>query len=137
MSVEAITKYRAGDGSEWDTADDAEKRDRLNSEVASIEAMLGAGINSPDRRRQHNASVLSGAKQMTVLLCRREFPDQSVFQHEPSEIHPMSFAGRFLDDNGGPLRRVWWRFQCIDEEGREYEQPYYAINPHRWTGETI
>lgn len=65
--------------------------------------------------------------QAIVDLAWRE-TGHGVFQHPAADIHPFSVAGRVLDS--GPLSRAWWRFMCIDEQWREWEQPYFARNPN-------
>jgi hypothetical protein len=45
------------------------------------------------------------------------------------KIHRQGIIGRFLDDSGSKvLYSTWYRFMCIDENYREWCQPYYAIN---------
>ena len=70
-----------------------------------------------------------------IELCRELYPTEPVFQNDPMAIHPMSFAGRFLDDNPSPVGRIWHRFAC-SADGFMYEQPYYALNPDQFKGET-
>jgi hypothetical protein len=124
--MQAIVKYKATDGSEWNTAERCERRDALNGEIVALEARIGPRITTG--RGAIDPGVVSDVKAAVVDICRREFPEQSVFQHEAAAIHPMSFAGRFLDEVGGPIARIWYRFACISGPW-EYEQPYYALNP--------
>lgn len=47
---------------------------------------------------------------------------------------PASFGwiGRYFDDGGhNCLYEAWSRLRCIDEKGREWGQPYYALNPEK------
>jgi hypothetical protein len=129
----AVTKYIAADGTQWDDESLAMKRDQLDAEVRAIEATLPKPPNNPDDRLAVDPDVFKAAKTAVVELCRREYPREAIFQHDPMEIHPFSFAGRLLDDVGGPLRRVWWRFMCY-RDGWMHEQPYWAQNPGKFTG---
>jgi hypothetical protein len=44
------------------------------------------------------------------------------------KVHRQGIVGRYLDDSKSELSKIWYRFYCIDEKYREWEQPYYAIN---------
>lgn len=37
--------------------------------------------------------------------------------------------GRYLDDNDSFICKHWLRFRCMDDNYREYGQPYFASNP--------
>lgn len=127
--METITKYRANDGCEFSTEAEALKRDHLIAAIDSAMApMAGVPELRPDQYYQHLPSVVLACRCSIVLLCRIEYPNTQVFKAEPASVHPQSFAGRFLGDNPGPLYDAWCRFMRIDNAGREYEQPYYAMN---------
>jgi hypothetical protein len=130
----AATVYIASDGSRWDSEEDAAKRDALDAEVRAIEATIPKPPSGSKNRVAVDPAAFKAAKIAVIELCRREYPKEPVFKHDPMEIHPMSFAGRFLSDNGGPLNRIWWRF-CCHRDGWMYEQPYFALNPDRFEGD--
>lgn len=45
------------------------------------------------------------------------------------EIHRRGIIGRVIDDSGNKdLYQTWYRFMCIDDNYKEWQQPYYAIN---------
>jgi hypothetical protein len=69
----------------------------------------------------------------SLACATAQYPSEAIFAHDAMEIHPFSYAGRFLDDAGGPLRRVWSRFMC-HHDGWMYEQPYFALNPDKFEG---
>lgn len=134
--VEAIIKYKASDGSMWGGEEGALEREKLIETIDAIMAPMGP---TPDLDRnyvsdgaeyvQHEPEAVIGCKVEIVRLCAERFPDQPIFKYQPpSAIHPFSFAGRFLDDVGGPLNGAWNRFMCTDERGREWQQPYLANN---------
>jgi hypothetical protein len=127
--MKTITLYQAVDGSNWPTEAEALKRDTLcaqvNEAMSAVRArpkVLDAG-NGDFFLQQDRDKVLS-AKQAIV-----EVTGHDVFKHPAADIHPQSFAGRLLDDMGGPLRDAWWRLSCIDLQWREWDQPYYVNNP--------
>ncbi len=127
--MEAILKYRATDGSEWTTQQECVTRDQLDAQVRALETEIGPGVDRG--RRKIDPVLVARVKADVVALCREKWPNEAVFQHDPAEIHPMSYAGRFLDDAGGPIRRIWWRFACTNGEW-EYEQPYFALHPEKF-----
>lgn len=129
MAVQII-KYRADDGSEWKTIAEAVTRDVLCGEIGAVMEPLGDRVRIDSNQYvQHDPATVIKCRVGILALAAREFPSFDIFSHKPpEEVHPRSIASRILDDLGGPLCRAWNRFSCIDEQGREYEQPYYAIN---------
>lgn len=126
--MKILTVYESTDGSRWDKREDAEKRDALNHAVTMIEMCLPAIPNDCDTRIAVDPTARDLAKKALVELCRIEHPEQDIFKHDPLIIHPMSFAGRFLNEVGGPLDRAW-RWFCCERDGWLYQQPFYALNP--------
>lgn len=64
-----------------------------------------------------------------MTICRELYPTEKIFQF--ADVPSFSYAGRFLDEVGGPLRRIWFRFMCMNAEW-EYEQPFYALHPEEF-----
>jgi hypothetical protein len=129
--AKAHTVYIATDGSQWDNENQAIVRDTLDAAVAAIEATLPPLPRDPHARVAVDVEAFKAAKTAVVELCRALYPREAVFQHDPMEIHPFSYAGRLLNEAGGPLDRVWRMFMCY-RDGWLYEQPYYASNPEKW-----
>jgi hypothetical protein len=127
----AKTVWIATDGSQWDTTNEALVRDALDAAVRLIESTIPETPNESGIRVAVDASAMRAAKRAVVELCRATYPGENVFRHDPEAIHPRSYAGRFLDEVGGPLRRVWFRFLCY-RDGWIYEQPFFAINPQEF-----
>lgn len=130
--MKVLTIYEADDGTRFDKAEDAYRRDKLHAEVRAIEETLPPRPDASDERVEVASSIVWAAKSATVHLCRREYPTQKVFQYPPEQIHPHSFAGRFLDDQRNPLTRIWYWFQC-ERDGWLYNQPFFALNPDKFT----
>ena len=129
--AQQITKWVANDGSEWRALADAEARDKLVDAIADVMAPLGRDRQLRDNQFiQHDPHSVLRCRVGILKLAAKEFPSFAIFRHEPLEVvHPMSAAGRILDDCGGPLCQAWNRFMRIDELGREWQQPYFAANP--------
>jgi hypothetical protein len=131
--MEAITKYKARDGSEWASEAEARATENLLDVVDEIMAPLGPPVSvRPEEYVQHNAGTVLAARAAIVKLCAKRLPGFPIFHHEPAEeVSPFSVAGRILDDIGGPLSVAWCRFMKIDDQGREWEQPYFVLNTPR------
>jgi hypothetical protein len=129
--MKAVTVFVASDGSRWDSEAEAVARDVLDAAVRDVEQRLPTPPSDSGERIAVDPEVFRAAKTAVVELCRAEYPNEAVFQHDPMDIHPFSFAGRLLDDVGGPLRRIWWRFMCY-RDGWMYQQPYFALNPDKF-----
>lgn len=129
--MESIIKYRSNDGSEHRTEEAALKRDVLHSQCVEIMAPLGevpAGVTDGKGWLQHDLETVNTCKDQVLELCRTEGLDKHfpAFKNHGRDCHPMSIIGRILDDTGGPLSAAWSRFACIDPQGREHQQPYFA-----------
>lgn len=82
---------------------------------------------------QHDRRDVATAKTRLVLLARDEWPNESVWQHKPEDIHPMGIAGRIASEGSNPrFSNAWGRLMCINFDNfREYDQPYFALNPDK------
>lgn len=135
--MKTVTRYRADDGSYWDTAEQAIHRDHLHLEIGDAMRPMGDRAKKYDRLLsmghhyiQHTEEAVLAVKGALLRLCRRELSGHEVFSLPPEEVHNRSIAGRIIDDSQcEPIRRAWWRLMCTDEEHREWEQPYYASHP--------
>ena len=129
--METIIKYKSNDGIEWDNQSDAEKRDALCMKVDAVMLPLGKvpeGVTAGKGWLQHDLETINQAKDAILEICREQGYDKSYpsFKERGRNCHPLSFIGRVLDDNGGPLNTAWSRFARIDVQGREHQQCYYA-----------
>lgn len=131
-------RFQCSDGSEWETEEQAARQDELLAECDRVAAMLPNVKVDYHQRYGHHLPTLAAYKYEVVALCARRFPNEKMFKYPAADIHPFSYAGRFLDDAAPTIRmRLWYRLQCIDESGYEYEQPFFALNPGKWSGETL
>lgn len=129
--MQSVIKFKADDGSEWSTEVAALKRDRLCARIN--QAMRPLGPANPLMRAgkgwvQHDLETVNRCKDAIVEICLEEGLGKSfpVFNNKGRNIHPLSVAGRILDDYGGPLNEAWNRFCRIDPKGREHQQCYFA-----------
>ena len=73
---------------------------------------------------QHTPEIVEEAQEAFIELCVQESVLPEKFLQ--GKVHRQGIIGRYLDD--GSFSKHWYRFMCIDEKYREWEQPYFAIN---------
>ena len=129
--MKTVTKYQTTDGREWKSRDEAKKHEDLCLQVEEAMKPLGDIPEEVSRGKgwiQHDLETVWQAREDILVICR----EQGYAEHYPAfntpgrEAHPLSVIGRVLNDNGGPLNSAWNRFMCIDPQGREHQQPYFA-----------
>lgn len=78
---------------------------------------------------QHIPEVIEEVQETFIELCVEQgiLPDKFL----KNKVHRQGIIGRYLDDSGSGSYKYWYRFMCIDEKYREWEQPYYAINSEK------
>jgi len=140
--VRKITQYKTKDGTVFSAKAKADKHEKLCDEINA--AMKPLGPLPKDGRHKftdcdfvggkgylsHNPSVVLQVRIGLVKIAGRFHGWFK--QHKAEDIHSHSVAGRYLSD-GGPsvLYTAWSRLMCIDDQGREWGQPYFALNPNK------
>lgn len=149
--MKTVTKYQANDGTQFDTAEAAEKRDK---DLVVIDEITRACLKSTPTDcnwdgyiQQHGPAVMDYKRVLMRMAKERGVyggspgPDEktfSIWDRPVEEVHARGIAGRFLDDSGqNHIYRAWHRLACMDGRFREYNQPYFAINPDKATGGEI
>jgi hypothetical protein len=133
--MKAVTVYEAADGSRWNTPDACMRRDQDILEVAKAMLPLGQERSLESHEYiQRSGAVCLQVKRDLIEIAKKSYPpkDYPVFQNDPDAIHPWSNAGRVISDTDGPLSTAWRRLMLINWENfREYQQPYFALNPDK------
>lgn len=121
-----VTKYVSEDGVSFDTAKACTEHEKLVKTLSAIMAPLGKKPKDPGcvfanggGYIQHSLEDVAKARQGLLNL----------FNKGRKESMGFSFLGRYLDDSGSIAYSEWVRLYCIDERGREWGQPFYAITP--------
>lgn len=146
MTIQTVTKYRATDGSEWATIEEAVKRERL---IAGVRVAMNPLVPCPDAPDfsngmhgyiQQDKAVVRSVTEALIAIADgtadepgplRWWFDSQEKDHGKrpgAEVHP-SWFGRILDGAHQPLDRAFYRLCCIDSQGREWGQSYFANNP--------
>lgn len=140
--MKEVTRYQSNDGKIWEDAMNAQKRDNQIELTKIAMKPLDTGsldINNSNSRGYiiHKMENIRTTKKSLIELSKSNLPEGWLENSSvtPMDIHPSYFA-RFID-NDGPLSRAWSRMCCIDDEGKEYGQMFYAINPDKADGGCI
>lgn len=136
-----VTRYVANDGSEWRFEAQCLARDALIVKVADAMAELkstptdnnweGYVQQDPDAIIRCRDKLFEIANTDDVL---KSWIDRQCTTHGKTvrelarEVHP-SWFGRLLDGGHEPLAKAYARLCAIDADYREWNQPYYALNP--------
>jgi hypothetical protein len=140
--AKAITKYQAEDGSEFVTEAEAQAHDRLCAETADIIKLLHPIPEDCDFSNgggfvQQIPAVALAVQRGIVKVARRYFNRDEIydrhFDYAENAEKPVgyTFVGRLIND-GCPnvLYGAWHRIMCMDENFREWGQPYFASHPN-------
>lgn len=136
-----IQKWKASDNSEWNSEADADARDEMIRSVNDAMSPLGprdSRVERGDGYFQHSEVALTRAKLALYEIAKagplKWLIDDQINIHGKTDadmalrVH-VSWFGRMLDGGCDPLERAYARLYCIDDQFREWQQPYYAINP--------
>lgn len=134
-----IVRYQARDGSVWNSEAAADRRDRLNFEVAQVMAGLTPRPKALEDNKgylQHSAASVLNVSRLLMSLAApflgADWMQRQRAKHSEDEIALgiRGCFGRICDgDDSEPLQRAYSRMLCIDDQNREWQQPYFAINP--------
>lgn len=129
--MEEIRKYKAVDGSVFNTKEECLKYEILIERVFAIMRPLGARPDDTNFTNgggyiQHDSRVVSIAKEQLIQLGIEALGIRGDIT--------FYLLGRYCDDSGSRcLYSAWNRLNCCDKNNREWGQGYYAINPEKGT----
>ena len=149
--MKSKTVFIADDGMRYDTKAEAQVNESLTTKIARAIAPLGPRPRDPKCEFDNGGGYLPHDPAV-VLACRVDVVkilkvgplkqdldlcgEPHMHQGLPLEqYHPMGWLGRVIDDSDLPraVKDAWYRFQCIDDQGREWGQVYFALNPTKGT----
>lgn len=140
FEVKEITKYQADDGREFKTKEDCLAHELLCDKVAGIVSNLpdkpendGCSFANGGGYLQHEKHALVSAKKALLSLANEISPHKWFVQSIEDDTAHSSWAGRIIDDSEklAPINKAWYRIMCVDEQFREWGQPYFANNPNK------
>jgi len=130
MMPEQITQFKTFDGKIFDTEAAAEKWERDANKANGIVSMFPNNIDlcSGDFYQLPTQLITDGRYKLADAL--QGLVDVDAVRDFRTGTRG-SILGRYLGDGDSPFYRVWWMFECIDEQGRMFNQPYFTYNPGR------
>lgn len=132
-----VVQYQANDGSLFDSYEKATERDQ---ELIVIEEITKACLKPVPKEcnwkgyvQQHGPAVLDYKRTLMRIARTHAFGVSKecdcIWDMDPSVVHARGIAGRYIDDSGHVLlNRAWHRLMCMDEDFREYNQPFYVTH---------
>lgn len=136
--MEAITKFRADDGTEFADADDAKAHEALCAEIDAVMRTLppmpkddGCNFSNGHGFIQHDPVTFNAARHALLRIADRVCPHRRIRESIADDTAHSSWAGRIISESSMPLSRAWYRIEKTDTKFREWGQPYYANNPDK------
>ena len=131
--MKKIVIYQCDDGTRFDSEKQAAEYDILLSKCNNINDAIGRKVELEyDQYVQHNAETVKKQWRVFCNIVAEYMPDYAQRAKECGNgTRHRSHIGRVISDyNIKCLYSLYFRFECIDEQGREYQQPYFA-NGHQ------
>lgn len=136
-----IVSYEARDGQVFLTRTSCLAYERELDTADRILSMLKPKPDLPSGTYiQQDVDAVWNARK--AVVCASKLSDSDKAKATPyldSRTLPNgSMLCRYLDDvmgNNSPLVKVWWRLECCDAQGRDWQQPYFAMHPEEGKGE--
>lgn len=131
--MKEITIYECADGTRFDKKEDAMNYDVLLLKCSEVENSIGKKRElEEDQFIKRDAESVKSAWTKFCDIVAEAIPNYSGWAKEcGAGIRHKSHLGRIISDSDIKcLRKLYFRFDCIDACGREYQQPYFA-NGHQ------
>jgi hypothetical protein len=138
--MKKVTKYQANDESVWNSREACCRRDRLIDAVDLAMSKLKpipSECNWEGYVQQDSDALLSCKKSLfdiantDRILSKWINTQMDIHRKSKQELventHPSWFQ-RMLDGGHDPLSRAYSRLCCIDDNCKEWNQPYFANN---------
>jgi len=140
--MKTVTKYKAVDGSEFTSKADCLLHERLLNQQDSILNQLaklpeddGCEFANGKGYFQYDVVFIDNLKMQLLKLIEinTEWDDLKIaVQNQRLNLKVMGILGRYLDDSDSVFRRAYYRlFGNVDEQGREWGQMFYRLNPEK------
>jgi len=142
--MKTITKYQAEDGKEFTSIAECVEYDGIINNVKLIMADLpqrpdetGCSFENGGGFIQHDKANLNRVRTNLLRQINKHIKHNWIDQAIEDESIHHSWVGRLVSDYSiPPFEKAWYRFMCIDNQGREWGQPYFASNPEKSKNQT-
>jgi len=128
----AITQYKTHDGKVYANESDAERWERDLNKAKDIVSMFpnNSRLSSGDYYRIPMQLISDGRRKLADSLKKIIDPryDGTITAFINGDEQGR-FIGRLLDDGDSPFYRAWSMLECIDKQGRMFNQTYFTHHP--------
>ncbi|MCK9279314.1 MAG: hypothetical protein M0P71_01730 [Melioribacteraceae bacterium] len=134
--MKIITKYQAIDGSEWNTEEECNTREKMIEQVDNAMSLLKPipkELNWEGYVQQSAEVVKECKRKLFNIVNQKDILGEAIkwqikkYDTKFEEVYSSWFCG-MLDENNAPLYNAYNRLCNIDKENKEWNQPYYATN---------
>lgn len=140
--MKEVKQYQSEDGELFNSELDCINYENLISAIEGIDSRLpklpkkdNSNFSNGEDYLQHDSEIIK--KAMIDLLkisdISKEYWNEPEFLNSPFDCR-FGIIGRIIGDSDSPIHSLWFRFMCMDDNYREYGQPYYALHPEKSTG---
>ena len=140
--MEVINKYKAFDGREFEDAEKCIEYEGQMSELINIMSVMpiipeDCGFTNGHGFILHDKSEAEDVFIKLLVFAKYYIPDNVIEEAiDYGWDCRQRIIGRYFDDcTPNKVYKAWHRFMCIDDQMREWGQPYFAHNPDK--GEKI
>ncbi|MFA5999924.1 MAG: hypothetical protein WC783_03010 [Candidatus Paceibacterota bacterium] len=126
MRKVTITKYKSKDGKLFDTEDKCKKyEDKYNAVMRIYNILPKVDINSNDGTfYRHDLRTFEKFKTKLFEFMLDYFKDELKGDTKAVKQR-FGIVGQFIDGDD-LLIKLWDRYMCTDDQGREYGQPHFV-----------
>lgn len=128
--METIQKYKSFCGKIFDSQEECLRYEKLSYKAKDV--LLKFQI--PDNIRLGNGDGYIQRTKEDYLYLEKKLVELSNKYFKPKEKFTgfSYYLGRVIDDsNTSCLNQITHKLMCIDDQYREWDQPYYAANPDK------
>ena len=134
--MKTIQKYEANDGSVWDTETECLAHESLCERIRNVMKAFpplpkndGCSFANGGGYIQLSEPIVTKVREQLLDLIGEKVTHKWVQESRGGKKHP-SWVHRLLSDcEITPLSKAWYRICCVDDQWREWGQPYYAAHP--------
>jgi len=134
-----VTMYEADDRTRFQDRNEADKYQSALEACRDIERLLPPRQNIPHTRWvQHPIAQYQAWRIALIRLTLKYYPEELPKHVDPMKVRPQGYLARLVRrTRSSRLRKLWHRFACTDDDGREFSQPYFALHPREAEGPFI
>ena len=138
--MEEITIYQAKDGRQFDVMADCQRHEAIIGDVEKAMERLPERPDDTDYLNgqgylQHEENAVEWLRAVIIRMAEEHHPE-TVKRDNQGRVN-MYMLGRMLDDYGSPINSAFFRYQCIDDMGREWGQPGFVTDSRFATFELL